>query len=74
MQLAREQGWEPEVEPGHEIGWGDVISGYRDELQVVNPKRKHELVFTSFGFYNNFGRSGGRKIHFARRVANNQQN
>lgn len=37
VQLAREQGWEPEVEPGHEIGWGDVISGYRDELQVVNP-------------------------------------
>ena len=35
VQYARDQGWEPERDEGHELAWDDTIGG-RDELVVVN--------------------------------------
>jgi len=36
VQLARDQGWVPEYDPGHEIGWEDEISGDKDNLVIIN--------------------------------------
>lgn len=36
VQLARDQGWEPEYEEGYAIDWDDVISGDRDDMVVID--------------------------------------
>lgn len=35
VQLAKDQGWVPTRDTGHELGWNDII-GAKDELVVVN--------------------------------------
>lgn len=34
VQMAREQGWSPEHDPGHELDWNDVIN--RDEKVIID--------------------------------------
>lgn len=36
VQLARDQGWEPEYEEGYALDWDDVISGDRDDMVVID--------------------------------------
>ena len=36
VQMAKAQGWSPEPDEGHELGWDDMIGG-RDELVIINP-------------------------------------
>ena len=36
VQLARDQGWEPEYEEGYALDWDDVISGDRDDMVIVD--------------------------------------
>lgn len=36
VQLARDQGWEPEYEDGYALDWDDVISGDRDDMVIVD--------------------------------------
>lgn len=37
VAYAREQGWSPPREEGHELSWDSVIGGKKDDLAVVDP-------------------------------------
>jgi len=36
VQMAKDHGWEPEREAGHELDWNDVIGGNKDDFVIVN--------------------------------------
>jgi len=36
VQLAKDHGWEPEREAGHELDWNDVIGDNKDDFVIVN--------------------------------------